>query len=185
MIEAERTTLATYRGYVDKHIRPLIGHQKVGAIDADILDSFYAELRRCRDHCRRRRTIDHRTDRPHACDARCRRHVCTPLSAWTIRKIHFIISGAYQCAVRWKWVAVNPAPQAEPPSAPHRPAAANHRRGRPHRHRRLERPRLRRAGLAGHDHWRPPWRAVRSALTALRPAARGAGPAVQHRPGRF
>ena len=118
MIEAERTTLATYRGYVDKHIRPLIGSERIGAIDADILDSFYAELRRCREHCRRRRTIDHRTERPHACDDHCRRHVCQPLSAWTIRKIHFIISGAYQRAVRWKWVAANPAPQAEPPSAP-------------------------------------------------------------------
>jgi integrase len=40
------------------------------------------------------------------------------LAAWTIRKIHFIISGAFQRAVRWKWVAMNPAPQAEPPSAP-------------------------------------------------------------------
>jgi integrase len=118
MIEAERTTLATYRGNVDKHVRPLIGAEKIGAIDADILDSFYAELRRCRAHCRRRRMIDHRTDRPHDCDARCRRHECKPLSAWTIRKIHFIISGAFQRAVRWKWVAVNPAPQAEPPSAP-------------------------------------------------------------------
>jgi len=118
MIEAERTTLTTYRGYVDKHIRPLIGSEKIGAIDADILDSFYAELRRCRDHCRRRRAFDHRTERPHDCDDRCRRHSCKPLSAWTIRKIHFIISGAYQRAVRWKWVAVNPAPHAEPPSAP-------------------------------------------------------------------
>jgi len=118
MIEAERTTLATYRGYIDKHIRPLIGHQKVGALDADILDSFYAELRRCRSHCRGRRGVQHRSDRPHACDLRCRRHVCRPLSAWTIRKIHFIISGAYQRAVRWKWVTINPAPQAEPPSAP-------------------------------------------------------------------
>jgi hypothetical protein len=72
--QAARTTLATYRGYVDKHIRSLIGAEKIGAVDADILDSFYAELRRCRDHCRRRRTIDHRTDRPHTCDHRCRRH---------------------------------------------------------------------------------------------------------------
>lgn len=30
---------------------PVIGHVKVGALDGDTLDSFYAELRRCRDHC--------------------------------------------------------------------------------------------------------------------------------------
>lgn len=118
MIEAEETTKRTYRGYLDKHVRPLIGGEKVGAIDADILDSFYAELRRCRDHCRGRPTVKHHTVGKHECDKRCRRHKCKPLAAWTIRKIHFIISGAYKRAVRWKWVSVNPAPNAEPPSAP-------------------------------------------------------------------
>jgi len=28
----------------------MIGSMKVGDLGADILDSFYAELRRCRDH---------------------------------------------------------------------------------------------------------------------------------------
>jgi integrase len=39
-------TLTFYRGYVGKHIRPFLGALKVGEVDADILDSFYAELRR-------------------------------------------------------------------------------------------------------------------------------------------
>jgi hypothetical protein len=39
------TTLATYLGYATKHIRPLIGQLQVGALDADLFDSFYAELR--------------------------------------------------------------------------------------------------------------------------------------------
>jgi integrase len=45
---------ATCRGYHRLHIGPLIGHVKAGALGADVLDSFYAELRRCRAHCGRR-----------------------------------------------------------------------------------------------------------------------------------
>ena len=40
-------TLTLYRGYVRNHISPFLGHLKVGQVDDDILDSFYAELRRC------------------------------------------------------------------------------------------------------------------------------------------
>jgi len=42
--------------------------------------------------------------------------------------MHFILSGAYKRAVRWKWVTVNPLPEAEPPAAPvpnpHPPSAS-------------------------------------------------------------
>ena len=38
-------TLELYRSYVRKHIGPLTGAVKVAALDAEILDSFYAELR--------------------------------------------------------------------------------------------------------------------------------------------
>jgi integrase len=111
-------TLQKYRGYVRKHIEPFIGQVKVGALDADILDSFYAELRRCRDHCDGCRRIDHRTPLTHACDDRCRQHECRSLGATTIRHMHFILSGAYKRAVRWRWVPINPVGQAEPPAAP-------------------------------------------------------------------
>jgi integrase len=118
MVALERSTLATYVGYADKHIRPLIGQVQVGALDADVFDSFYAELRRCRHHCSGGRFIDHRTTGTHACDVRCRPHECRPLGASTIRQIHFILSGALKRAVRWRWIATNPAVQAEPPPAP-------------------------------------------------------------------
>ena len=61
----ERTTLKTDRRYVGNHVEPLIGHVKVGTLDADMLDSFYAELRRCRIHCsgKARGRVDHRTKR--------------------------------------------------------------------------------------------------------------------------
>jgi integrase len=60
----------------------------VGALDADPFDSFYRELRRCREHCDRQKYIEHRTSGDHACDGRCRPHSCTPLGASTIRQIH-------------------------------------------------------------------------------------------------
>ena len=61
VIDREPSTVATYIGYADKHIRPLIGAVKVGALDGDVFDSFYAELRRCRAHCDRTPRVDHRT----------------------------------------------------------------------------------------------------------------------------
>lgn len=111
-------TLSTYVGYAAKHIRPLIGSQQVGALDGGLFDSFYAELRRCRDHCDRRPRIDHRTTVDHVCDARCGPHVCRPLGDSTIRQVHFILSGALRKAVRWRWIGASPIGQAEPPPAP-------------------------------------------------------------------
>lgn len=129
-------TMQAYRALVSRHINPLIGHQKVGEIDAYVLDSLYAELGRCRDHCdrRSRQQIQHRTERDHRCDEhdaapcsppdpdcracqrRCKPHRCRPLEDATIRKAHFLLSGAFKLAVRWKWRSTNPILEAEPPS---------------------------------------------------------------------
>lgn len=112
------STLTLYRGYVRNHISPFLGKIKVGALDADTLDAFYAELRRCRNHCSGRPFIQHRTTGEHDCDDRCAPHRCRPLGPTTIRHMHFILSGAYKRAVRWKWVTTSPLPDAEPPAAP-------------------------------------------------------------------
>lgn len=114
----ERSTRETYSGYASKHIRPLIGAVQVGALNARTFDSFHAELRRCRNHCGRKRYVDHRTLYEHECDERCRMHECQPLGAATIRQIHFIISGALKRAVRWGWISSNPIVFAETPPAP-------------------------------------------------------------------
>lgn len=111
-------TLTLYRAYVRNHVLPFLGHLKVGELDADMLDSFYAELRRCRVHCSGRRSFQHRTNRSHECDGRCGPHQCRPLAASTIRHVHFLLSGAYGRAVRWRWVGVSPIGQATPPAAP-------------------------------------------------------------------
>jgi integrase len=61
----------TLRGYKSKHkmhISPLIGTLPLSRLDIEVLDSFYAQLRTCRDHCRGRKYVQHRTTRPHQCD---------------------------------------------------------------------------------------------------------------------
>jgi integrase len=100
-LEVLDVEVSTRRGYltkINKHVRPLLGNVQVARIDAEALDSFYAELRKCRDHCGGRRG-----------------HDCKPLSDSSIRAIHWILSGAFQRAVRWRWLATNPADHAEPP----------------------------------------------------------------------
>jgi len=117
LAKLDPSTLDTYCGYAAKHVRPFIGVEPVGALDADMFDSLYAEMRRCREHCDRRPRTDHRTPRDHVCDERCRPHRCTPLGDSAIRQVHFILSGALRRAVRWRWIGTNPIGQAEPPAA--------------------------------------------------------------------
>jgi hypothetical protein len=87
-LDVGRTTRRMYGRYLEKHVRPFVGRLNAGAVDAEVLDSLYAELRRCRIHCTDRRGTDHRTPREHGCDDRCRPHACRPLSSTTIRHIH-------------------------------------------------------------------------------------------------
>jgi integrase len=61
MVSLERTTLETYLGYANRHVRPLIGSVEVALLDADTFDPFYAELRRYRAHCDRTPYVEHRT----------------------------------------------------------------------------------------------------------------------------
>ena len=116
-LDVGSTTHRMYTRYLQLHVRPFIGRTKAGAVEPETLDSLYAELRRCRTHCTDKRGIDHRTPREHECDERCRRHVCKPLSSTTIRHIHFVLRGAYEKGVRWRWVSTNPVLLAVPPSA--------------------------------------------------------------------
>lgn len=110
-----RKTVRTYRDLVDKHVLPFLGKEKVGSIDADVLDSLYAELDRCRGHCLGAKQVDHRTSREHECDKRCRPHECRPLAASSIRQIRWVLSGAFRRAQRLRWVATDPMELAEPP----------------------------------------------------------------------
>lgn len=118
LLEIEPKTLITYRSLTDRHVIPLLGKVKVGELRANVFDSFYAELRRCRDHCDRRPHVEHRTTGDHECDGRCRMHTCRPLSRSTVRQIHVILSGALKRGVRWRWIVSNPIEHAEAPPQP-------------------------------------------------------------------
>ncbi|GAA1597584.1 hypothetical protein GCM10009789_59370 [Kribbella sancticallisti] len=137
VIDVDTQTLRGYKSKYENHIKPLLGSQQLTRLDIEMLDSFYSMLRTCRTHSRGRKFIEHRTDRPHQCDeheddrclrnnpqncGRCRRmckpHKCRGLSASTIRQMHWILSGALDRAVVWKWISVNPAEQADKPGLP-------------------------------------------------------------------
>src|SRR4051794_2972979 len=117
--ELEANTRRNYVSKLDKHVRPRLGALRVGKVDAEVLESFYAKLRRCRDWCNGRPYVVHRTTTAHECTDKCRPHVCKALSPSSIRQMHWVLSGAFSRAVRWRWVAVNPATQAQPPAQPH------------------------------------------------------------------
>ena len=126
-VELEDSTRDTYVGYIERTIRPTLGEIAISKLSTRTLESFYAELRRCRTRCGGRPFVEHRGDGTHDCaPAGCSSHVCRPMAASTVRQIHAVISGALSAAVRWGWIATNPArgaqrprqrpPQPDPPS---------------------------------------------------------------------
>lgn len=117
MLDVGNGTRKMYVKYLEKHVRPFVGRLKAAAVDIEVLDSLYAELRRCRTHCTSAKGTDHRTPREHECDERCHPHACKGLSSTTIRHIHFILRGAYEKGVRWRWVAENPILLIDAPAA--------------------------------------------------------------------
>jgi integrase len=118
VLDVDVSTRQGYVSKIEKHVRPLLGDVQVGKLDPETLESFYAVLRRCRDHCSGRRYTVHRKAGPHECTSVCRPHRCKGLADATIRQIHWIISGALDTAVRWKWISVNYADQARKPAVP-------------------------------------------------------------------
>ena len=86
------TTVATYRGYIDRAIRPTLGKLQLGHLDAATLDAFYAHLRKQGGKGGR------------------------PMAASSVHQVHAILSGALNRAMVWGWIASNPARLASPPS---------------------------------------------------------------------
>ncbi|CRK61092.1 phage integrase [Alloactinosynnema sp. L-07] len=118
LADVETTTLKAYKSLANHHIRPLIGEKVAGSIDGETLDSFYKQLRTCRAHCRGKKFIEHRTNKNHECDDRCKKHRCSPLADASIVKIQAILGGAGKRGVRWEWFGVNPFDRAERQAAP-------------------------------------------------------------------
>jgi integrase len=125
--EHEDTTADGYRGYIERTIKPVLGGLAVNKITARTLESFYAELRRCRTRCDGFPAVEHKKSGEHDCaEAKCKVHECKPLSASTVRQIHAILSGTLGAAERWDWISSNPCrsvkrpkqkpPEPDPPS---------------------------------------------------------------------
>jgi integrase len=100
----EDTTRDRYEDLVRLYIQPVLGGFPAAKLDAELLESFYARLQRCRDLCGGRRRAGHE---------------CRPLSGSTVRKVHYVISAALEQAVRWRHLGVNPAALAIAPSPNH------------------------------------------------------------------
>ncbi|WP_219417621.1 tyrosine-type recombinase/integrase [Pseudonocardia nigra] len=139
--EAEETTLDGYRGYIRRSIKPALGAVPIGKVTVQLLEEFYAELRRCRHLCRDGSpAVDHRTTADHECRtvrhrrrpgrpgrephdcatagcvvAECPPHRCVPMASSSIRQIHCILSAVLGAAVRWEWIRTNPADVAKKP----------------------------------------------------------------------
>ncbi|MGI8815217.1 MAG: tyrosine-type recombinase/integrase [Pseudonocardia sp.] len=116
VLQVEDTTRDGYERLIRKYIEPVLGDLPIGRIDGETLDSYYAELQRCRVRCSRRSYTEHRTQAEHECDARCGPHRCKPLKGGSVRQIHAVLSGAYSRAVRWRWIGTNPCRQARQPA---------------------------------------------------------------------
>lgn len=95
------TTRERYEDLIRLHILPVLGDRQAGKLDVQVLDRLYARLQQCRDLCDGRRTAG---------------HVCRPLSTSTVRKVHYIIRGALDRAVRWQQIGVNRAELVDPPA---------------------------------------------------------------------
>lgn len=115
--DLEDSTRDGYTGYIERVIKPALGKTPVRKIGPRELESFYAELRRCRIRCDRRPFIEkHKADGEHDCvEAKCVPHVCKPMAGSTVRQVHSIISGALNAATRWGWIDANPAKVAQRP----------------------------------------------------------------------
>lgn len=113
VVELEATTRERYEDLIRLYVLPTFGDLKAAKLDAELLERFYARLHRCRDLCSGKARTG---------------HVCRPLSSSTTRKVHYILRGSLERAVRWRHLSINPAAMAEAPvtrrSEPDPPDAA-------------------------------------------------------------
>jgi integrase len=136
--QVEETTRDSYRLLINRFVRPALGEtslSRLSRLGPRPFEQLYAELRTCRQRCKGRTFVEHRTPRPHECDERCAEHRCKPLAASSIRQVHAVLSGALSAAKRWGWITVNPLdaaqrpripqPQPDPPSAEQAAKIAN------------------------------------------------------------
>jgi len=136
--DLEMTTRTTYEGYTRRNIRPVLGGLPARKLTAEVLDRFYAEMRRhgggpcqrCRARQRGGLPVLRAGERyrlprdPAGAPDRSHEPDCVngrPLAPNSVRKLHFMLRAALGMAVRWGWLSHNPAELASPPQ-PHQRA---------------------------------------------------------------
>ena len=82
------TTVETYRIVANKHLIPALGRLELGSVSARDLDLYYQA------------------------------QLTAGMAARTVRLHHSILSRVFTQAVRWEWMARNPAKTANPPAVP-------------------------------------------------------------------
>lgn len=144
--EVVDSTRKSYEDYLRLYIGPALGDEPIGKVRVRALESFYAELRRCSALCAGSPFVEHRVDGEHECRTvkhrrrpgrppvngfpphdcsevgcrviECKPHSCRPLSGSTILKVHSVLSGVFDAAIRWEWITSNPAVVAKTPRRP-------------------------------------------------------------------
>ena len=114
----ELSTQETNEGYIRRTLGPALGDMQLRKLQhrVDIVDRFYTHLRRCNTLCDGRPYVQHRRTDVHECKAaKCRPHVCKPMSPGAVRRVHAILSAAMNYAISWGWIDRNPAQYAHPP----------------------------------------------------------------------
>ncbi len=110
VVDHELSTAETTAGYIRRTLRPALGDMPLRKLQhrVDVLDRLYTHLRRCNQLCDGRRGEG---------------HVCKPMTASAVRRVHAILSAALNYAVAWGWIERNPADYAHPPKVARRRAA--------------------------------------------------------------
>jgi integrase len=120
--DVDENTRDSYESLIRIYIRPALGDMPLTTLvrkATETVEQFYGELRRCRHRCDGRTLIDHRTTGEHECgESGCWPHVCRPLAAATVCRIHAVLSAACRAAVRWGWIPFNPMDAVRQPSKP-------------------------------------------------------------------
>lgn len=100
-------TREDYKDLLRLYLKPTFGALPAAKLNEEMLELFYARLRKCKEQCGGKR--DGKNG-----------HRCVPLGEGTVRKLHYILRPALRAAVRWKYVGVNVAENIDAPVAPRR-----------------------------------------------------------------
>lgn len=111
--EVDRTTWGTYESIVRLYLKPELEDVPLALLTvnfAERMERYYSRLRKCGDLCKGRPSVEHKARGKHDCQALgCKPHVCRPLAASYIHRIHAVVSAALAAGARWGWIDRNPA----------------------------------------------------------------------------